>query len=379
MDIMEIHSKILFFYENEINKIKECENKTQELKNMFLQNNNKLIEYQINCNESYLTHSKYYSIDYYLHKVSFILQEYSDILNTPLSIDFMTNKVTENPRKQELTSQYLKIIKEFPNIKNYMGGICDIQKVGNINTESDVSEKTVCPVCSNDRNFEIVENYKICIECGVQQMTSKTMNSYNDGDRINIYTKYSYDRKNHFRDCINQYQGIQHTKIEDDVYLALENEFKKHHLLVGDENTPKLERFKNITKKHVLLFLKELKLNKHYENFVLIHSKMTGKSADNISHLTPKLLEDFEKLTELYDKMNKEDKLPKCDSLSFDISRKNFINTQYVLYALLCRHKHKIDKSSINMLKTKDRLFWHDKVIKVLFEQLGWNFTEMFL
>lgn len=379
MDIINIHHKIESFYEKEKLVILEYKQKIKDLQEIIDKADTniqkiQLMSRQIKRYEKCIKKNSQYSYEYYIHKVSLLLDRLNKILKTPVQIDFMTNKVKENPLKKQLCDQYLNILHEFPNLKKFLPNDTVIEN--NNMDHSDDDDKTICHVCKNDKNFEIVENYYICVECGMQQMSHKTMTSYNDGDRINIYTKYTYDRKNHFKDCINQYQGTQHTKIEDFVYKDLEKEFEKHHLLVGDSSTPKKVRFQNITKKHVLMFLKELKYHKHYENFVLIHYKMTGVPPDDIRHLFDKLLDDFEVITELYDKLNKENKLPMSDS--YDNPRKNFINTQYVLYALLCRHKHRIDRTSINMLKTKDRIFWHDKVIRILFEHLGWNFTENF-
>ena len=98
----------------------------------------------------------------------------------------------------------------------------------------------------------------------------KHTSSYNDIDRVNISSKYMYDRKVHFRDCIKQYQGKQNSTIPDKIYQELEEQFKLHHILLGDKNTHKKERFKNLTKNHILLFLKDLGYSNHYENVHLI-------------------------------------------------------------------------------------------------------------
>ena len=58
--------------------------------------------------------------------------------------------------------------------------------------------------------------------------------------------------------------------------------------------------------------------------------------------------------------------------------RKNFINTQYVLFQLLRRHKYMCKKQDFNILKTIDRKSFHDDICKELFEELGWNFTAIF-
>jgi hypothetical protein len=168
-----------------------------------------------------------------------------------------------------------------------------------------------------------------------------------------------YDRKVHFRDCIKQYQGKQNSTIPT-------VEFNNHHLLLGKDTDSKEYRFKNITKNHILLFLKELGYANHYENVHLIHYNLTNIKPDDISYLEDKLMDDFDNLTDLYDKNFK------------DINRKNFINTQYVLYQLLQRHKHPCKKEEFIILKTIDRKFFHDEVCKTLFETLGWNHTPFY-
>ena len=61
----------------------------------------------------------------------------------------------------------------------------------------------------NKKLFDVIDNsVYICLLCGSQQEVILHTSSYKDIDRINISSKYTYDRKVHFRDCINQYQGF---------------------------------------------------------------------------------------------------------------------------------------------------------------------------
>ena len=99
------------------------------------------------------------------------------------------------------------------------------------------------------------------------------------------------------------------------IYKNIEHQFSKHHLLV--DSPIKEEKFQHITKNHILLFLKELGYSNHYENVHLIHYNFTGIKPDDISYLEEQLLDDFDALTDLYDKQFK------------NINRKNFINTQF--------------------------------------------------
>ena len=153
------------------------------------------------------------------------------------------------------------------------------------------------------------------------------------------------------------------------MYQDLEEQFERHGLLKGDSATLKKIRFENITKEHILLFLKETNHSKHYEDVVLIYHKMTGKQVNDISNLEPQLMEDFDKISNLYDKRFK---------FTGKIDRKSFINTQYVLFQLLRRHKYPCKKEDFNMLKTLDRKSFHDDIVRELFESLNFNFTPIF-
>jgi hypothetical protein len=118
-----------------------------------------------------------------------------------------------------------------------------------------------------------------------------------------------------------------------------------------------------------ILFLKENGNSKHYEDVVLIYHKMTGKKVDDISYLENQLMEDFDKISNLYDKKFK---------FTGKIDRKSFINTQYILFQLLRRHKYPCKKEDFNMLKTLDRKSFHDEIVRELFESLNFNFTPIF-
>jgi len=99
---------------------------------------------------------------------------------------------------------------------------------------------------------------------------------------------------------------------------------------------------------------------------VLIHHQLTGKPTPDISHLENGLLNDFDILVDTYDKKFK------------NSERKNFINTQYVLFQLLKRHRYPCKKEDFNMLKTVDRKYFHDTICSELFADIGWSFTALF-
>jgi hypothetical protein len=290
--------------------------------------------------------------NYYILDTLQLIEKYKEILDKPIKISFLGKRSKTNKEKTQIIKDYIKIARKYVNIE--------------IKNEDNFLN-IICQNCKNKKHFDIINvNTYICLKCYAQQTIKRYNSSYTDIDRINISAKYMYDRKIHFRDCIKQYQGKQNSTIPEKIYKDLENQFELHHLLIGDKNTLNKKRFQNITKNHIIIFLKELNYSKHYENVHLIHYQFTTIKPDDISYLENKLLDDFDSLTELYDKMFKH------------INRKNFINTQYVLYQLLKRHKHSCKKEEFIILKTIDRKFFHDEICKILFENLNWNHTPFY-
>lgn len=306
---------------NITNAIKICENRIKEIE----------------------TQSDY---NFYVANTLPLLEKYRSKLNQPVKVSFIGKPKSNDSEKEDIIKEYLEISDIYMNIKNK-----------NIINPKSTNNVIKCNNC-NSNNFDIYDStVYICKECFSQQNILSHTSSYNDIDRVNISTKYMYDRRIHFRDCIKQYQGKQNSTIPQKIYDDLKREFEMHHLLDHDSSNI----YHKITKNQILLFLKELGYANHYENVHLIHYNFTKIKPDDISHLEDKLMDDFDALTALYDVKYK------------GINRKNFINTQYVLYQLLQRHKHKCDKSEFVILKTVDRKFFHDEVCKTLFEILGWN------
>ena len=294
--------------------------------------------------------------NFYIMDFSDLIEQYKYLIPTKISFMGKSKKPSN-----ELSKSYLEILNKYDiEYKEFEYLIEKNKKV----------EKRFCSCGVSSFINQTEQNLEICENCGKQEEKSYKSLSYKDISRINMSSKYSYERKIHFKDCINQFQGKQNSTIDEKVFKNLEEQFERHGLLVGiEKDTPKKERFQNITKEHVLLFLKENGQSKHYEDVILIYHKMTGRKVDDISHLENQLMEDFAKISNLYDKKFK---------FTGKIERKSFINTQYILFQLLRRHKYHCKKEDFNMLKTLDRKSFHDDIVKELFEYLNFNFTPIF-
>lgn len=357
IDILHIDSEIRQKFENEYNKIPIYEKQLEDLeKTGNFTNLNSRIHSSLNQNIENLKKKiqkikDKVELNYYLLETAEYIEKYKKILQTPVKIAFSGAPTSETKEKRQLIRTYLKKAEKYTNRTYFFPK----------------KQKIVCKNCNNRDDFIPQENVYICVQCGAEEYIICHTNSYNDVDRVNISTKYTYDRKVHFRDCINQYQGKQNCTIEQGVYDNLEKILDKHHLLQGEKGDSKEYRFAKITRGNILMFLKELGYSKHYENLILIHYNLTGKKPDDISHLENKLLQDFDLLIETYDKHFKS-----------KVNRVNFISTQYVLYQLLRKYRHPCNKEDFVILKTTDRKMFHDSICKELFHLLGWSFIPLY-
>jgi hypothetical protein len=164
---------------------------------------------------------------------------------------------------------------------------------------------------------------------------------------------------------MNQFQGKQNTTVKQAVYSAIEDQLNRYKLL--NDSTNSTIRYEKVTKQLILAMLKELKITKHYEDYILIFHNLTGKKIDDISHIENLLLEDFDMFVKEYDKKT-----------MGSTDRKSFINTRILLFQLLNRRKYYCKPEDFNILKTLERLYYHDEIIQEVFETLGWNYIKLF-
>ncbi len=292
------------------------------------------------------------TLDFYVLTITPILDEYRRELKKPVYISFMGEEIKpDETQKKILTSQFLNIAKKYlPNV-----------------VESIQIDITYCSNCQKSTMEPISNNVCVCSICGLNQEITQSMFSYKDSDRINSTPKYTYDRRIHFRDTINQFQGKQHSTISPTVYEKLYEQIQLHNL--ENKGETREEKYKNVTKWHISNFLKIIDNAKHYEDLNLIYHNITGARLDDISHLEEVLIQDFDILNELYDQVFIKTKI---------LARKNFLNTQYILYQLLKRHKYPCEKTNFNLMKTNELKAFHDSVCSELCQQLGWNFSPVF-
>ena len=291
----------------------------------------------------------------YLDLSKQIVSEYQKILSIPIKSLFIgknKEKMVQTEQKKTLLQKFTLIIDQFTNIHNLPFN------------ETTTTKEHKCK-CGNKDNFHTSDTSMICEECGLEMPIILSQTSYKDIDRINMHQKYKYEKKSHFKDTIRQYQGKQNKYIPDNLYKQAELWLIKHGLITDVAKDPenKKERYKKVKKEHIRLFLSEYGEINYYEDINFIYAQLTGETCPDLSEIEPQLYEDFDKLVEAF--LNDP-----------DITRTNFLNSQYVLRQLLIRHRFKFNEIDFPGLKTRERQREHDTIYQKLADKLCWTYSS---
>ncbi|GHV49498.1 hypothetical protein AGMMS49579_01370 [Spirochaetia bacterium] len=366
VNIIDLDFNIRQYLKSQLNMVSLYIHKLQNLNTIYLYPNlSNSIKQDLKKDEKTLKILIKNAFNYYFYDMDtyIILQQYTEILSTKIYINFIKEGCNNlnfekiNSKKQILINQFINICKQYVTT-DFMLQLALIKP---IKKDTLLLYSQNCSICKSNIIIKDDDNIITCLNCCNEIIKLNSTSLYNDNGKVNVTNKYTYDRKVHFKDCINQYQGKQNTNISPNIYSDIEQQLVKHRIISKHKNAK--NRFSKVTKLHILFFLKELHYTKHYEDVILIHYNLTGQKPNNIEYLEDKLLEDFDQLTESYDKIYK------------GIDRKNFINTQYVLFQLLKRHNYPCKKEDFAILKTAERKSLHDEICKTLFNDLGWEYN----
>lgn len=372
MDILELNSKIQSFIIEETINLERFE-KTLKKVNLLLNGNFNLrhrIIYRLTCLREELTIKirEFENLKYFIIDVAPIIEKYNSLNKQTMVIPFFNsnrkNLKEHSAKKDEVKKEFIQKLKEYTTLKNFEFMI----------RSTNNSIKTSPPpcVCGNKTEFIKDDDRAVCAVCSTEQSLISNTSSFSDVGRVNMASKYTYNRKVHFRDCIIQYQGKQKTNIPEEIYTIVEVKLIEKKIISVDDSLKKEKRYEKVTRATILDILKELDskdVKKYYDDIVLIHHALTGQPCDNIEYLEDALLEDFDKLTETYDNVYTVVDGEKASK------RKNFINAQFVLYQLLKRHGHPCHEMDFLTLKTSERKRFHHTICKELFTTLGWKYS----
>ncbi len=224
----------------------------------------------------------------------------------------------------------------------------------NINIEN-INNEYKCNNCSSN-DFIQESGEIICNNCGVcEKFLDSSFNGLNYDD-IKSYEPqsqpFSYQRKNHFKEWLNQLQAKEITNIPDCVI----------NLLLGEIKKERINNIESIDSTRIKKYLKKLKLNKYYEHVPNIISKITNSPQLRI---TP----EFEKiLLDLFDLIQEPFK-KHCPE-----NRKNFLSYSYTLHKFCQLLKKDEYLIYFPLLKSREKLFEQENIWKNICKELNWEF-----
>lgn len=289
----------------------------------------------------------------YISESQKILSEYKNLCKKAGKKSFMKQQSKENPEviaeKDTLYNKFIDLVAKFGYTK--------------------ISDKESSGKCSrvgcNSTEFNIIDSFTICLECGLQTENISHQTNFSDGERINMNKKYKYGMRIHFRDTLNQFQGKQNKYIEPEVYKDLEKTFEIYGL-VNKEGKTRQEKYAKVTREYIKAFLHETEHKKYYEDVVMLHEYYTGIPPINLTDIESDLMADFDEVEKVYKE------LPDLQK-----KRLNFLNNQYILYQFLKRRGVKCSEDDFSILKTVDKKLEHDEIYEQICRKLMWKFTPI--
>lgn len=338
-DLFELHNQILNLLDEEFEQLPELYKKAKRFE-WIASNSDNDIEKQLANKELTQLTTKIKLIESgfreakYIHSTENILKEYTELINKPIQVDFMGNRVyDQQDRKQELIMEFLNIAKNYIPVKPIEGK----------------RKSMICCECKIELQRED-DFLFVCPMCGFAVKHLASVASYQENNRINVAQRYVYDKRAHFGDSIKKFQAKQNTTISEDVYRDLWDKLNSHDIPI-----------ERLTKDHLYEFLKLTGHSDHYEDITLIFCEMTKKPAPNISHLEQKLFSLFDEVDPVYERVKPQ-------------GRVNFLNGQFVLFKLLQKLKYPCREEDFYILKTREKMLEHDQIWKKICNELSWTY-----
>lgn len=282
-----------------------------------------------------------------------------------------TSKMLYDYYKKDSREGNIPVIQqESEEVKKKSGSIHDILRVVKVSNKStildnymytldpsyqmsiiEVDSENVCP-CGQELTLKRSEGELVCMSCGQSSdyVIDSEKKSYKNVPPDITY--FAYKRMNHFNELIAQFQAKETTNIPPEVYTLIKNELKKKRVYNYDTLDFKLMRE----------LLKKLKLTQYYDHVPHIIHKLNGLPILTLSR------EQEQRLRGMFKEI--QEPFLKCSP----DSRRNFLNYHYTFYKLFELLGLYEFLPSIPLLKSKEKLFEHDKIWKCMCEELDWPY-----
>ena len=298
-----------------------------------------------------LVRDQQYDYEFYILETGSLIEEYLNLLKIPVKIVFGAR-----PQTPRITISQI-IMYKYVLSRLYLS-TDPPRRFDHSLAPATSKSSTFCATCG-----AIMDDI-ICPACSAPAVDSTAYAiSYSDA-KYPIQPRTCSEKRNHFVNCFNQYQGQVKGILDPQIILRVEQELLKYGVVDVDKPA-RVDKYARVTKEHIKLILKDLSLFKaNNDNLTYIYYTITDRR-QSIAHLKEIVLRDFDRFNDAYTKH-----YPNTDKKSF--------NYQQLLFQFLSRHGHKCNPDDFNFLKTTDRKIQHDQIYKKIFQELGWNYVSFF-
>lgn len=214
-----------------------------------------------------------------------------------------------------------------------------------------ITEADVCKYC---RQGELIaqddEGILVCNQCfkHVSYLIDNEKPSYKEPPKEVCF--YAYQRINHFREILAQFQAKETTQIPEDVIENIKNQLKKERIHISQ-----------LTEKKMKEILKRLGLSKYYEHIAFIKYKLGIQPPVMTPELEETLCNLFMEIQGPYSKYCPDD-------------RTNFLSYRYTVYKMCELLGQTQFLPHLSMLKDKVKRIEQDEIWKKICEDLDWEF-----
>jgi len=209
----------------------------------------------------------------------------------------------------------------------------------------------ICRFCNKGEMIPVEhEGILVCNHCAkhIMYLIENEKPSYKEPPKEACF--YAYQRINHFREIIAQFQAKETTLIPDVVLESIKQQIKKERIDISQ-----------FTNKKAKEILKKLGYNKYYEHIPFIKDKLGIKPPIMSPELEDRLCNLFMEIQAPYAKYCPDDRL-------------NFLNYYYTIYKL-CELLGKYEfLPHFPMLKDREKRIEQDEIWRKICEELDWEF-----
>ncbi len=233
------------------------------------------------------------------------------------------------------------------NVKQYLANVdVDFLDINNFITDADI-----CKMCEKGELIpQDDEGILVCTHCSrhFQYLIDNEKPSYKEPPKEVCF--YAYQRINHFREILAQFQAKETTQIPEEVLEDIKNQLKKERIDISQ-----------LTERKMKEILKRLSYSKYYEHIAFIKYKLGIKPPVMSTELQETLCNLFLEIQAPYSKHCPKD-------------RTNFLSYRYTVYKLCELLDQTKFLPHLSMLKDKVKRIEQDEIWKKICEELDWEF-----